>query len=85
MGARAKSDQYCGLLRNRKGVFGECIDSGRVDFEDAFESCLMDVCAYQDDPRASKAVACESLENMAEECAEEGFVHQWRTRKRCRK
>jgi len=81
---QAESNEYCGLAKDPSQAFGECIQSGKVDVDNFYTSCKMDVCAYWDVPDARQTVACTALESLAEQCAQLGYRASWRNEKFCR-
>ena len=68
-----QSDNYCGLIRNTDGPFGECISlSNAVDpstVETYYEECEYDVCAFWGD---ADGQVCSALETFVSYCYDIG-------------
>ena len=79
---RFASNDYCGLLQDKKGVLSTCIS--KVDSTGFYQNCLYDTCANAANQTHAKDAACGSLEVMAAECAQIGLPVQWRTAANCR-
>lgn len=84
MGKLVKGRDVCGDLKNVNGRFGACVKAIPQIAKDYYNSCVMDMCAYQGEVNLLHMVKCSSLESFVEECAENGVVVKWRTNSFCR-
>jgi len=80
-----KDKEWCGLAIDTKSVFKECIAHlGNDKINGFFENCQYDVFETAHDATLAKAMACESVSALAEECEERGFrVVGWRKLSKC--
>jgi hypothetical protein len=80
------SDTHCGYIKSKTGPFAECIKSGKVNFQSAYDACQIDVCAFKDKPESVKVVVCADVGEFASECQLNGYQPSkvWRTTKFCR-
>ena len=85
MATLVTSPAFCGIIIDLYGPFMECIESGLVNHRRYYQSCLMDVCAYQDQPDHIDGIKCKAVDSFSQECEDVGYKTMWRTEKFCRK
>lgn len=83
---RAASKEFCGILLNKSGPFANCIKADENLAKELYESCVDDVCSYEDEPAFAMKSACMAGESLAEMCLTKGLGKVlWRKSDFCRK
>ncbi|XP_078313062.1 zonadhesin-like isoform X2 [Crassostrea virginica] len=70
---RAASKEFCGVLLDKTGPFGSCIKANEDEARDLYQSCIDDVCSYEDTPDFAMKTACMAGESLAELCLTKGL------------
>ncbi|XP_048735098.2 IgGFc-binding protein-like [Ostrea edulis] len=70
---RAASKEFCGILLNKSGPFANCIKADENLAKELYESCVDDVCSYEDEPAFAMKSACMAGESLAEMCLTKGL------------
>ncbi|XP_021348638.1 zonadhesin-like isoform X2 [Mizuhopecten yessoensis] len=82
--SRIKSDELCGKLLDKKGVFGKCVKKEPKYAQSFFASCRIDLCAAEGDEILATKLLCQSLEAFADNCQMDGVTNKhWRTTNLC--
>ena len=80
------SNDYCGLLDDTNGVFGNFIDKLTAMAAEYRANCEFDVCVNMDDAMLAKRMACGTLETFAAVAFDKGYGQlDWRTAAGCGK
>lgn len=83
---RATSREFCGVLLDKNGPFASCIKANEEEARDLYQSCVDDVCSYEDTPEFAMKTACMAGETLAELCLTKGLGKVvWRRSDFCRK
>lgn len=83
---RATSREFCGVLLDKNGPFASCIKANEEEARDLYQSCVDDVCSYEDTPEFAMKTACMAGETLAELCLTKGLGKVvWRRSGFCRK
>ncbi|XP_069114973.1 IgGFc-binding protein-like [Argopecten irradians] len=81
---RIKSDEFCGKLIDKKGLFGQCIKRQPKFAASFYHSCLIDLCAAEGDDVLAMKLLCQSLEGFADNCQANGDINKpWRNMNLC--
>ncbi|XP_061173301.1 zonadhesin-like [Saccostrea echinata] len=70
---RAASNEFCGVLLDKSGPFARCIKADENLAKELYQSCMDDVCSYEDKPAFAMKTACMAGESLAEMCLIKGF------------
>nr|XP_034323367.1 zonadhesin isoform X3 [Crassostrea gigas] len=70
---RATSREFCGVLLDKNGPFASCIKANEEEARDLYQSCVDDVCSYEDTPEFAMKTACMAGETLAELCLTKGL------------
>ena len=66
----------CEKLRDPTGLFKDCLKDPRLDVEELYKACVVDVCE-------GGGGICEQLNILGEKCRDLGYVHCWRPAYNC--
>ena len=79
-------NDYCGLLDDTNGVFGNFIDKLTAMAAEYRANCEFDVCVNMDDAMLAKKMACGTLQTFAAVAFDKGYGQlDWRTAAGCGK
>ncbi|KAL3317407.1 hypothetical protein Ciccas_003940 [Cichlidogyrus casuarinus] len=77
-----KPTTQCGALLDAAGPFSACLD--KVNAEQLYESCKIDICANANNAEALTRARCELFKAMEEQCSMKGISGlQWRAALNC--
>ena len=77
--------QYCGLIEDANGIFGDCIAALGDEAHDFMSDCVMDICENKGDADMMKQLSCDAYSAFADMCETSGFVVEWRGNADCGK
>ncbi|XP_036357280.1 von Willebrand factor-like isoform X3 [Octopus sinensis] len=74
----------CKEIIKKGGIFKKCLKSIFSTAVKFYQSCKIDVCAYNKDKKLKKEVLCRSFEAFAQNCENIGVLVNWRKALKCK-
>ncbi|XP_074649204.1 zonadhesin-like [Tubulanus polymorphus] len=77
------SRDYCGIITDQSGPFGQCISDPDVDANQFFDSCVVDLCQVTNDSMWQDQL-CEDIAAFVDKCTSENIAPgNWRNETKC--